>query len=86
MQFESFDAFLEMGGYGTYVWMAFGLSFLALLLLVVLTMTDKRKLFTLAQHEYERQQRIKAVREAKRQQVSQTESSNLQTPEQEVTR
>lgn len=26
MQFESFSAFLDMGGYGFYVWLSFGIS------------------------------------------------------------
>ncbi len=26
MQWQSFDAFLDMGGYGLYVWVSFGLT------------------------------------------------------------
>ena len=34
MQFESFSAFLHMGGYGFYVWLSFGISTALLLALI----------------------------------------------------
>ena len=35
MQFDSITAFLEMGGYGFFVWLSFGFGFIALLILVL---------------------------------------------------
>ena len=35
MKFDSFQAFIEMGGYGFYVWLSYGLTFLLLGLLVL---------------------------------------------------
>ncbi|WP_077341384.1 heme exporter protein CcmD [Pseudocolwellia agarivorans] len=35
MQFESISAFLDMGGYGFYVWLSYGVAALAILLLIV---------------------------------------------------
>ncbi|WP_159818243.1 heme exporter protein CcmD [Colwellia sp. 20A7] len=34
MQFDSFSAFLEMGGYGFYVWLSFGISAVLILALI----------------------------------------------------
>lgn len=34
MQFESFSAFLDMGGYGFYVWLSFGVSTALILVLI----------------------------------------------------
>jgi heme exporter protein D len=38
MQFDSFSAFIDMGGYSFYVWLSYGVS---LLLLTVLYVTSK---------------------------------------------
>ncbi len=34
MQFDSFSAFLNMGGYGFYVWLSFGISTVLILALI----------------------------------------------------
>ena len=41
---NSFDEFLAMGGYGAYVWPAYGIAFVVLLLNVVLPLIQKKKL------------------------------------------
>ncbi len=41
---NSFDEFLAMGGYGVYVWPAYGIAFVVLLLNVVLPLIQKKKL------------------------------------------
>lgn len=58
MQFESWQAFIEMGGYGFYVWLAFGVSFLALGVLVVQGMRARRQLQREFTQEQKRQQRL----------------------------
>jgi len=35
MQFESFSAFLDMGGYGFYVWLSFGVSTALIFALII---------------------------------------------------
>ena len=42
MNWGSFSAFLEMGGYGLYVWGSYGVTALALLLEVVLVLRRVR--------------------------------------------
>ncbi len=44
MYFESFSEFLNMGGHGLYVWMAYGLSAVLLAINVVLPIMHKRQL------------------------------------------
>lgn len=58
MQFESWQAFIEMGGYGFYVWLAFGVSFLALALVVVQGLRAHSKLEQEFVKEQQRQQRL----------------------------
>ncbi|MFQ1013919.1 heme exporter protein CcmD [Avibacterium paragallinarum] len=56
MFFESVSDFLNMGGYGFYVWLSYGLSFLALVGLIVQGMLRKKTLIKEIQRE---QQRVK---------------------------
>ncbi|RUO61846.1 heme exporter protein CcmD [Pseudidiomarina insulisalsae] len=58
MQFDSWQAFINMGGYGFYVWLAFGVSFLALALVVVQGLQARRKLQQEFVKEQQRQQRL----------------------------
>ncbi|MBT1062688.1 heme exporter protein CcmD [Bowmanella sp. Y26] len=69
MHFESWSAFWAMGGYAFYVWLAFGVSGLALLLLIVQSVKARRSLQITWQAEQARQQRIAASR-ARQQQNS----------------
>ncbi|MFQ1021959.1 heme exporter protein CcmD [Avibacterium paragallinarum] len=56
MFFESVSDFLNMGGYGFYVWLSYGLSFFALASLIVQGMLRKKTLIKEIQRE---QQRVK---------------------------
>lgn len=40
---NSFDEFLAMGGYGVYVWPAYGIAFVVLLLNVVLPLVQRKQ-------------------------------------------
>ncbi len=40
---NSFDEFLAMGGYGIYVWPAYGIAFVVLLLNVVLPIIQRKQ-------------------------------------------
>ena len=62
MQFESFSAFWAMNGYGTFVWLSFGISFLVLGGLTFLSYLQKQWLFNKAKQELQRAERIKAAR------------------------
>lgn len=43
MQFDSFNAFLDMGGYGFYVWLSFGISTALILALIFSSILGHKK-------------------------------------------
>ena len=61
MHFEDMNAFWQMGGYGTYVWLSFGMGALSVALLWLDSIFAKRKLFSQILTEQARQLRIKAA-------------------------
>ena len=65
MQFESWSAFWDMGGYGFFVWLAFGVTAAAMVAIVVDTLVAKRTLIKQVQQEQQRKQRIRSVQNSK---------------------
>jgi len=59
MAFESIGDFIAMGGYGFYVWLSYGLTFLALIILVVNSVAKKNKILKNVAQRLSREQRIK---------------------------
>lgn len=59
MAFSSVGDFLAMGGYGFYVWLAYSVSFLALIFLVLSTINRRNKIVKTVKQRALRQQRIK---------------------------
>jgi heme exporter protein D len=59
MQFDSFQAFLDMGGYGFYVWLAFAVTFLAMIALVYESIWAKKQLIVKFGAQIARKKRIK---------------------------
>ena len=59
MQFDTLSAFWDMGGYGLYVWLAFGLGLLSVVLLWLESWWTKKRLWAQVEAEQKRQQRIK---------------------------
>ncbi len=64
MQFESFSAFLNMGGYGFYVWLSFGIS-TALILALIFSSIRGHK--TVLKNIAIRQQRDNKLRQLRKQ-------------------
>lgn len=62
MAFDSFSEFLAMGGYGFFVWLSFGVTFIAMLAIVVESKLAYKQLFTQLEKEQARKKRIKAAR------------------------
>lgn len=58
MQFNSFSEFLDMGGYGFFVWLSYGISALAIALFVMYMHHDKRALTQAVKAQAARKQRI----------------------------
>lgn len=61
MHFESFSAFLAMGGYGFYVWLAVAFSFSSLATLTLATIFRRRAIIQEIQNKHNR---VKRMREA----------------------
>ena len=61
MHFEDFSSFLDMAGYGLYVWLSFGSAALSLLVLWVDSFFSKRSLLIQVIREQARKARIKAA-------------------------
>jgi heme exporter protein D len=64
MYFDSMSQFWQMGGYGFFVWLSFGVSIFALVILALDATMDKKRLFKLVQSEVLRKSRIKAAHSA----------------------
>ncbi|AEY02396.1 hypothetical protein GU3_13215 [Oceanimonas sp. GK1] len=62
MKFDSWSAFWAMGGYGFYVWLSFAVTLLALLGLVVATITTKKRLLREVSQKQARAARREAAR------------------------
>lgn len=63
MQFESVAEFFAMGGYGFYVWLAFGVSALAMVGIVIDSIVKRNAIFKSVARQSARQQRVEAAKE-----------------------
>jgi heme exporter protein D len=61
MHFDSFSAFLAMGGYGFYVWLAVGFSISTLGVLTVSTILKRRTIIQEIQNKHDRIRRMRAA-------------------------
>ena len=73
MHFDSFSDFLNMGGYGFYVWLSFSVTFASLLAVYVEQHWRTGKLRAQVIVEYERAQRMKKARQNKAEQARQNQ-------------
>ncbi len=70
MQFDSISAFFDMGGYGFYVWLSYGVSISALALLIFSSINSHKKI---KQQIVQRQKRETKLRQAAEQQKAQSQ-------------
>jgi len=56
MSFDSFNAFLQMGGHGLYVWLSYGMGLIILLMAGVSPMREKKRVFRQLAQQLKRQQ------------------------------
>lgn len=62
MYFESLSDFFAMGGYASYVWSAFGITFLAMIVLLIVSVRRGKQLLNEVQAKIDRQARIDAAK------------------------
>ena len=75
MQFDSFSAFINMGGYGFYVWLSYGVSVTALALLIFSSISNHKKI---KQQIVQRQKREEKFRQAAEQVQAQPSAEQSQ--------
>lgn len=63
MQFDSFSSFLSMGGYAFYVWLSFGVTGGAMLLLALQSYLQHKSLLNTVVVEQARRARVKKARD-----------------------
>jgi len=62
MFFQSWSDFLNMGGYGFYVWLSYGVSFLAILVLILNSYKGKNTILRDVKREQAREARLKSAK------------------------
>jgi len=65
MAFNSFADFFAMGGYGFYVWLAYGISLASLILLIFNTLVKRKKIIRVVIERIAREERIKKAKNTK---------------------
>ena len=77
MQFDSFNAFINMGGYGFYVWLSFGVSTALILALIVSSMMSHKQVIKDIAVRQQRETKLRQVRSKhKENKNSQTNTTN----------
>ncbi|MCW8834659.1 MAG: heme exporter protein CcmD [Colwellia sp.] len=66
MQFDSFSAFLDMGGYGFYVWLSFGVSAALILALIVSSVLGHKKVIKNIAIRQQREDKLRQVRKQRK--------------------
>ncbi len=66
MQFESFSAFLNMGGYGFYVWLSFGVSTALILALIVSSLIGHKQVIKNIAVRQQREDKLRQVRKQRK--------------------
>jgi len=62
MQFESFSAFLNMGGYGFYVWLSFGISTVLILALIISSLMGHKQVIKNIAMRQQREDKLRQLR------------------------
>ncbi|MBN6063190.1 heme exporter protein CcmD [Aggregatibacter actinomycetemcomitans] len=63
MFFQSWGEFINMGGYGFYVWLSYGLSLLAIVVLIVQSLAGKSAVLKSIKREQQRETRLQQLKQ-----------------------
>lgn len=58
MFFQSWSDLIHMGGYGFYVWLSYGLSFIAIMALIIQSLMGKSAVLKSVKREQQRESRL----------------------------
>lgn len=61
MFFQTWSDFFSMGGYGFYVWLSYGISFIAIVALIIQSIKQRKSVLRNVQREAQREARLKQV-------------------------
>jgi heme exporter protein D len=67
MAFDDLQSFLAMGGYALYVWLSFAVWLVSVLLMIILTAWQARRIHRHIQQSVLREQRLRQHRQRQRQ-------------------
>ena len=70
MQFTSFSEFIDMGGYGFYVWLSFGVTALILTFLLVSSKLGHQQIINKIAKNKQREDKLRQARDIRKQQNS----------------
>jgi heme exporter protein D len=68
MQFTSFSEFIDMGGYGFYVWLSFGVTALILTFLLVSSKLGHQQIINKIAKNKQREDKLRQARDLRKQQ------------------
>lgn len=68
MQFDSFSAFIDMGGYGFYVWLSYGVATALLLILIFSSITGHKQVIKSIAQRKQREDKLRQVRQQQKKQ------------------
>ena len=80
MQFNSFSDFINMGGYGFYVWLSFGAATFLLTLLIISSKAGHQKIIKQIALRKKREDTLRQVRKNKQKTVSNSKNLKEVTP------
>ena len=63
MFFQSWSDLIQMGGYGFYVWLSYGLSFIAIVALIIQSLMGKSAVLKSVKREQQRESRLQQVQQ-----------------------
>lgn len=66
MQFDSISAFLDMGGYGFYVWLSFGVSAALIITLIVSSLVGHKQVIKNIAMRQQREDKLRQVRKQRK--------------------
>ncbi|PCI53061.1 MAG: heme exporter protein CcmD [Gammaproteobacteria bacterium] len=71
MRFDSFSAFIDMGGYGFYVWLSYGVAAALLLILLLTSITGHKQVIKNIAQRKQREDKLRQVRKQRQKQTKQ---------------
>jgi heme exporter protein D len=78
MQFDSFSAFIDMGGYGFYVWLSYGVSITLLLILILSSVNGHKHVMKNIAQRKQREDKLRQVRNQRQKQDKVLKSDTAQ--------